>query len=162
MARNGEALEDMYARLVIEDETEGCIVVANSEVVEQKESYVLVGKFLTEKNITFNAMQNVMATLWRPMEGMEVHELGGSRYSFVLYHKMDVQKIVNAVPWSFEQAVLVLHQLAPTEDPNMVKLQELEIWVQIYDIRRGFLSREYIEKCWSFIGKVYSIRPKYI
>lgn len=122
MARSVEALEDMYARLVIDDETEGGIVIPISEVVVQKQSYVSIGKFLTEKNINFNAMQNVMATLWRPKEGIEVYELGGFRYSFVLYHKMDVQKIVDARPWSFEQAILVLHKLAPTEDPNMVKL----------------------------------------
>lgn len=43
------------------------------------QTHVLVGRFLTEKNINFNAMQNVMASLWRPKEGMEVHDLGNFR-----------------------------------------------------------------------------------
>lgn len=69
--------------------------MARTEIVEQKQTYVLVGKFLTEKNINFMAMQNVMAVLWRPKEGMEVHDLGGMRYSFVFYHKMDLQKVID-------------------------------------------------------------------
>lgn len=56
---------------------------------------MLVGKFLTEKNINYNAMQNVMAGLWRPKEGTEVHEMGGLRYSFVFFHKLDIQKVID-------------------------------------------------------------------
>lgn len=153
MARSEETLEDMYAKLVIEDEDEGGLVVSNSEVVVQKQLFVLIGKFLTEKNVNFSAMRNVMANLWRPKEGMEVHDMGDSRYSFVLYHKMDVQKIVDGGPWNFEQAMLVLHELAPTEDPSKVKLQYADIWVQIYDIPRGFLSENILKSVGESMGK---------
>lgn len=94
MAGQEKSLEEMYAGLIIDEEDEGGIVVARGEAVEQRQAYVLIGKFLTEKNINFYAMQNVMATLWRPKEGMEVHDIGGMRYSFVFFHKMDIQKVV--------------------------------------------------------------------
>lgn len=94
MARQGKSLKELYADLVIDEEDEGGIVVAISEVVQQKQTHVLIDKFLTEKNINFIAMQNVMATLWRSKEGMEVHDIGGMRYSFVFFHKMDMQKVV--------------------------------------------------------------------
>lgn len=127
--------------------------MARTEIVEQKQTYVLVGKFLTEKNINFMAMQNVMAVLWRPKEGMEVHDLGGMRYSFVFYHKMDLQKVIDGGSWSFEQAMLVVHQLGGMEDPLTVKIQEVDIWVQVYDIPRGFLSENVIRSVGSSIGK---------
>lgn len=153
MARQEKSLEDMYAGLVIDEEDEGGIVVANTEIVEQKQTYVLIGKFLTEKNINFHAMQNIMATLWRPKEGMEVHDIGGMRYSFVFFHKMDIQKVIDGGPWSFEQATLVLHQLANGEDPNTVKLQYVEMWVQVYDIPRGLLSENILRSVGASIGK---------
>lgn len=53
-------------------------MVASNEMVAPKKMCMLVGNFLTEKNIYYNAMQNVMAGLWRPNEGMEVHDMGGS------------------------------------------------------------------------------------
>ena len=79
-------LEDLYAKLSIEDEEEGGEVIGEEEVQGNKESFILVGRFLTDKNINFGAMQNVMASLWRPKEGVEIHDLGGYRYSFVFYH----------------------------------------------------------------------------
>lgn len=109
MARAESSLEEMYANLVIEDEEEEEIVVANKEVEEPKQTFVLVGRFLTEKNINFNAMKNVIASLWRPKEGMEIHDLGGFRYSFVFFHVMDLPKVVDGGPWSFEQALLVFN-----------------------------------------------------
>lgn len=159
MARSEVPLEEMYANLVIDDEEEGGIIVNNNEIVAQKQIYVLVGKFLTEKNINYSAMQNVMAGLWRPKEGMEVHDMGGLKYSFVFFHKLDVQKVIDGGPWSFEQAMLVYHQVKEGEDPLTLKLQELEIWVQIYDIPRGFLSEGILKSVGSSIGRYVQSDP---
>lgn len=142
----------MYANLVIEDEEEGGIIVPSGEVVVQKKTYMLVGKFLTEKNINYNAMQNVMAGLWRPKEGMEVYEMGGLRYSFVFFHKLDIHKVIDGGPWTFEQAMLVYHQVKEGEDPMAVPLQHVEMWVQIYDIPRGFLSENILKSVGASVG----------
>lgn len=160
MASSVENLEQMYANLVIEDEDERGVIVANNDVVEHKKTYMLVGKFLTEKNVNVNAMQNVMAALWRPREGMEVHEMGGLKYSFEFFHQLDIQKVIDGGPWSFEQAMLVLHQVASGEDPLMAQLQEIEIWVQVYDIPQGFLSENILRSVGSHIGKYVRSDPK--
>lgn len=98
-------------------------------------------------------MQNVMATLRRPREGIEVHDIGGMRYSFVFFHKMDLQKVLEGWPWSFEQATLILHQLVDGEDPNTIQLQSVEMWIQVYDIPRGFLSENILRSIGAAIGK---------
>lgn len=84
---------------------------------------------------------------------MEVHDIGGMRYSFVFFHKMDMQKVVEGGPWSFEQATLILHQLGDGEDPNTVHLQDVEMWVQVYDIPRGLLSENILRSIGTSIGK---------
>lgn len=76
MAASETSLEELYARLALEEEDDGGIVVAEGEI-KTRTTYILVGRFLTEKNINFNAMQNVIASLWRPKEGMEIVDLGG-------------------------------------------------------------------------------------
>lgn len=129
MACSEKSLEDMYANLALEDEEEEELIVKNNEIVETKQTYVLVGRFLTEKNINFNVTRNVIVSLWRPKEGMEIHDLGGWRYSFVFYHIMDLREVVEDGPWSFKQTNLVFHQLEASEDPHMVALQSMEIWV---------------------------------
>lgn len=153
MARNGDSLEDMYAKLVLEEDDEEGVIVPNNEIVVQQQSYVLIGRFLTERNVNFNAMQNVMAFLWRPKEGMEVHDIGGLRYSFTFFHKMDIQKVMDGGPCSFEQATLVLHKLADGEDPCTVKMQNVEMWVQAYDIPKGFISENILKSVGASVGK---------
>lgn len=54
----------------MEDEEGGGVIVVEGDVQKPVVTYVLVGRFLTDKNINFNAMQNVLASLWRSKEGM--------------------------------------------------------------------------------------------
>lgn len=160
MARSEASLEEMYANLVIEgEEEEDDMVVPNTEVVEQKPTYMLVGKFLTEKNINFQAMQNLMASLWRPREGMEFYDMGDRKFSFIFFHKLDVQKVLEGGPWSFEQAMLVLNQVSVEEDPNMVQLQDIEMWVQIHDMPRGFISESILKNIGGTLGKYIKSEP---
>ncbi|KAL8117463.1 hypothetical protein AgCh_015378 [Apium graveolens] len=111
------SLEKMYANLVIDDEEEE-LIVTGTEIMEAKQTFVLVRKFLTKKNINFNTIKNVMALVWRPKKGMEIHDLGGFRYSFIFYHVMDLQKVIDAGSWSFQQAMLVYHQIKGLEEPH--------------------------------------------
>lgn len=69
-------LDDMYSKLTLEEEEEGELIVEGNEETQKEETYVLVGGFLTEKNINFQAMQSVLASLWRSKEGVEIHDLG--------------------------------------------------------------------------------------
>lgn len=80
-------LKEMCSRLKLEEEEEGGVVVGEREVIL---STILVDKFLMDKHINFQAMQNVLASIWRPREGVEIHDMGGQRYSFVFFHVLDL------------------------------------------------------------------------
>lgn len=159
MEHSKPALEDLYARLSIEDEENGGFIIEEAAILANKESYTLVGRFLTEKNINFNAMQNVLASLWRPKEGMEVHDLGDYRYSFVFYHTMDLQKVLEGGPWSFEQNTLVYDIILAESDPKIMKLNDIDIWVQVYDIPKGFISENILSGVGNFVGTFLKADP---
>lgn len=152
MEHSKPALEDLYARLSIEGEDDGGFVIEETYIQPKKESYTLVGHFLTEKNIKFHAMQNVMASVWRPKEGMEVHDLGDYRYSFVFFHMMDLQKVMDGGPWSFEHSMLVYDKMVAASDPKTMKLNDIDIWVQVYDIPKGFISEAILRGVGNFVG----------
>lgn len=140
MERSNPSLEELYANMSLEEEDEGGVLVAEEVPKTTAPTFVLIGRFLTDKNINFIAMQNVMASLWRPKEGMEVHDLGNYRYSFVFFHILDLQKVIEGGPWSFEQSMLLCHRLVDNEDPHALPLQEVDIWVELYDIPKGCIS----------------------
>lgn len=152
-------LDKLYSRLTIEDEEEGGIVVGNEEEQKATETFVLVGRFLTEKNINFQAMQNVLTSLWRPKEGMEVHDIGSYRFSFVFYHIMDLYKVLEGGLWSFEQSMLVYKQVKEVEGPHLVTLNEVDICVQVHDIPKGFISENILKSLGSYIGKYVKTNP---
>lgn len=153
MAYERENLEKLYERLTIEDEDDTGVIVGVEDGNEKKESFVLVGRFLTEKNINFPVMQSVLASLWRPKEGMEIHDIGGYRYSFVFFHIMDLRKVIEGGPWSFEQNLLVYHKMQEMEDAHQVVLNEVEVWVQVHDIPKGFISENILMSIGGSIGK---------
>ncbi|KAL8107900.1 hypothetical protein AgCh_024344 [Apium graveolens] len=145
MEYSNSGINDLYAKLSIEDDDEGGMIVENAVIEKEKESFVLIGRFLTERNINFKAMQNVLSTVWRPKEGVEIYDIGEMRYSFVFYHPIDVQKAVEGGPWSFEQGMLVYKQLAGGEDPKEITLNEADIWIQVYDIPKGLVSETILQ-----------------
>lgn len=98
MQHSPVSLNELYAKLTIEDEEERGVVIGGNEIEQSTDTHVLVGRFLTERNINFNAMQNVLASIWRPKEGVEIHDIGEMRYSFVFYHPMDLQKVIDGGP----------------------------------------------------------------
>lgn len=153
MAYPKASLEELYAKLTIADEEEGGIVVGNDVVEQRKESYVLIGRFLTEKNVNFSVMQNVLASIWRPKEGIEIHDIGGMRYSFVFYHPMDMQKVIDDGPWAFEQGMLVYKQLLGGASAQDISLNEMDIWVQLYDIPKGFVTEKIFQSIGNYIGR---------
>ncbi|KAL8156414.1 hypothetical protein AgCh_001488 [Apium graveolens] len=146
------SLEAMYARLALEEEEGGEQIEGVTENTQRQATFVLIGRFLTEKNINFQAMQNVLASIWRPREGMEIHDLGGLRYSFVFYHFLDLQKVIEGGPWTFEQNLLLHHKLEANEDAHSVQLNKMEIWVQIYDLPVGMMSEKLLENVGNYVG----------
>lgn len=145
MASSQLDMEEMYARLVSEEDDEGGVLIGEDDVVHNRQIFVLVGRFITERNINFLAMQNMMTSLWRSREGVGIHDLGNSRYSFVIFHTLDMQKVVEGGPWSFEQSSLVCHQLGREENANNVRLNKKDIWVHVYDLPSGILSDKILQ-----------------
>lgn len=152
-------IDDLYAKLSIDEEDEGGIIVEDAVTEQDKDSFVLIGRFLTERNINFKAMQNVLSTVWRPNEGVEIYDIGEMRYSFVFYHPMDVQKVVDSGPWAFEQGMLVYKQLAWGKDPKVIPLKEVEIWIQVYDIPKGLVSENILKGIANYIGEYVKTDP---
>lgn len=159
MASSQQNLEEMYARLTLEEEDEGGMLVGDEEVDNDKQTFLLVGRFLTERNINFVAMQSMMASLWRPKKGVEIHDLGNHRYSFIFYHVLDIQKVVDGGPWSFEQSPLVCHQVKSGENANDVQLNKMDIWVQVYDLPSGMLSKKILQSIGSHVGTFIRTDP---
>lgn len=50
---------------------------------------------------------------------------------------------------------LVFERLRKGENPRMVPINNLQLWVQLYGMNTGFMSQRVITYLWNYIGKYY-------
>ncbi|CAN0863252.1 hypothetical protein LINGRAHAP2_LOCUS8662 [Linum grandiflorum] len=100
----------------------------------------VVGTFVTERNINFNAMRTQMANLWRPREGVTITDKGEGLILFRFYHPLDKDLVLEGGPWTFDQNLLALRGLTLGDDFTQVPLHEVDFWIQIYGLTAEFYS----------------------
>jgi len=156
MASDGDgvaALTERWADMVLEDEDIDFEPVGDGVgVVAEPESWVVVGRFLTEKLVKVEFMRQVMASVWRPVKGVQISELSLNLFMFVFYHYSDVLYVLNEGPWSFENNTLVCRQVPDGVLPADVALDAVDMWVQVYDLPVGYMSDIVLEQVGNFLG----------
>lgn len=100
----------------------------------------LVWRFLTEKSINTRAMTTKLTDVWKPAMGIFSKEIDPCIFLFQFYHKEDMLWVSNGGPWSFDNAMLIVNRIPSGEDPLNVPLWNLDIWIQIHDLPKGFMS----------------------
>uniref|UniRef100_A0A803PVR0 Reverse transcriptase domain-containing protein n=1 Tax=Cannabis sativa TaxID=3483 RepID=A0A803PVR0_CANSA len=101
-------ITDQYDQFQLEEEEEGELLCDIVEDVGQPidDRWCLVGKFLTRRLIDFDSMQNTLASLWQPRKGMFVNELEHNLYIFQFYHEVDIQRVIDGSPWTFNRVTV--------------------------------------------------------
>ncbi|CAN1181261.1 hypothetical protein LINPERHAP2_LOCUS35282 [Linum perenne] len=102
--------------------------------------------FMTNKAINFNAMQNKLASIWRPAKGVTVEELGNKLILFQFYHEIDLHWVIDNGPWSFDNAPLAMHKMKMGERPETMPLNGAEFWIQVHQLPAKY--------CTEVVGKV--------
>uniref|UniRef100_A0A803PRW0 Reverse transcriptase domain-containing protein n=1 Tax=Cannabis sativa TaxID=3483 RepID=A0A803PRW0_CANSA len=134
-----------------EDDEEGLLFDnVSDDLSEIDDRWLLVGRFLTNRPIDFQAMQNKIATLWQPGRGLYVKELEPNLFLFQFYHEVDIERVIEGSPWTFDRAPLVFERVKTGENPRQVALLHLELWVQLHNMTTGFISERIIQdKAWA-------------
>lgn len=119
----------------------------------------LVGKFITDGVVDFSSMQHTMSALWRPGKGVYVKELDANLYIFQFYHELDVRRVIDGSPWSFNRKVFIITRMEGN-NPRCMQLDSLDLWVQIHELLVGFMSERIIQEVGNFIGVYVKSCPK--
>ncbi|XP_031104042.1 uncharacterized protein LOC116007477 isoform X3 [Ipomoea triloba] len=149
---------DQCADLTIEDEETGGLEAPYTDVVHV-ESWDLVGRFITDRNIKFDHMQQVMASTWRPLMGVRILSLDENLFLFQFPHVKDMQRVIDDGPWSFENNILVCKQVQLGIRPEDVGLDKVAFWVQVHDLPAIYASPEFIACIGGYVGTFISEDP---
>uniref|UniRef100_A0A803P6Q0 Reverse transcriptase domain-containing protein n=1 Tax=Cannabis sativa TaxID=3483 RepID=A0A803P6Q0_CANSA len=103
---------------------------------------------------------NVMGSLWRLGKGMYVKELETNSFLFQFFHEVDIGRVLEGTPWTFNKSLLLVERLQGGENPRNKTLNTMEIWVQVYNLEVGFRSDRVLQGVGAYIGKYVSSCPK--
>ncbi|WOG91293.1 hypothetical protein DCAR_0310541 [Daucus carota subsp. sativus] len=162
-ASMGKKVTQEYAKLTIDEEGEEGLILeeppANHVGVDY--SLCLVGSFLSDRKVNFSAMKDTLASIWRPVKGVYMEETSYPNLFIIkFFHKLDMQRVLDDGPWTFNQQVFLLKKLEGEEQLSELKISELFIWLQIYDLPIGFHSEVIFKSIGNYVGKFLSSDPK--
>lgn len=150
----------------IADEDEGGIEIQEAalnahEIHNQSfdANLCIVGRFISEGRIEFEAMQHTLAVLWKPGRGVYIKELDSNLYLFQFYHELDVKRVLEGCPWSFNRRALVMARLKPGQNPRCIELNTMDLWVQVHDLKVGFMSESILKGVGNYIGQFVQSCP---
>lgn len=155
-------ITNAYANISIDDEEESGLILEAEAVARAPNlalKWCLVGRFLTDKVINVTAMKNSLASLWRPVKGICIKDLGPNLFLFQFYHPFDMDRVIKQGPRSFKQHLLIVGKVEDGLQPASVMLFHSEIWVQVFDLPCGFMSEQGGKNIGDFIGKFVESDP---
>lgn len=157
-----QELEKGCNNMTLETEEERGVDLPD-EVDEQSPNinlrFAMVGKFLTDKHIKFEYMQQVLASVWRSVMGMRVKEIRANLFVFQFFHENDIARVLDKGPWGFENYTLICKRLGPEDIPENISMFLLDIWVQIFDLPCGYMSEKIASLIGNHVGNFISSDP---
>lgn len=81
-------------------------------------------------------------------------------FMFKFFHEIDMQRVLDDGPWSFNNQALMVKRLELGERLSDRKLSELYMWVQVYDLPVGFNSEFILKSIGNYVGNYIQADPK--
>ncbi|MBA0767258.1 hypothetical protein Gotri_016168, partial [Gossypium trilobum] len=87
-----------------------------------------------------------------PTCGYYNSQFGQTMILFRFYAEVDIARVLQGSPWSFNNHLLVFHHLFPGEDPLQMPLCFVDFWVQVHHVLIGYYSEDLTRQFGNFHG----------
>lgn len=110
--RTMEDLEEKWKKLrLLEEEVSDIVIEENvSEELRYKEQRSLVGKVLSSRTISREALETTMAKIWRISKVAKFMEVSTNTFVLVFENQADKQRVWAGRPWLFYSNLLALRE----------------------------------------------------
>ncbi|KAL2942889.1 Alpha-1 2-mannosyltransferase MNN21 [Bienertia sinuspersici] len=131
-----EKIIDRCSRLNILDEEDD--VADLNEVVGEKEeeklALTLVGRVLIVRTYNFEALQKTLKQIWPLSKGAVFRTIESNLFAIQFFHWKDKEKVLAGAPWSFDQNLIILKEIAGDEQPSTVNLNHCPFGMRLYNL----------------------------
>lgn len=81
-----------------------------------------------------------------------IKEMDTNFFLFQFFHEIDIKRVVDGSPWSFNRKALIILRMKDGDNPRCIQLNNLDLWVQIHNLRPDFMSDRTIKEVGNYIG----------
>ena len=67
-----------------------------------------MAKFLTKRALNMDAVARTFKLIWRTRNGFQIQNLSDHKLLFIFKNKLDVDRVIQNEPWSFDKHLIVL------------------------------------------------------
>ncbi|KAM7490756.1 hypothetical protein LguiA_033677 [Lonicera macranthoides] len=131
------------SNVTLDDEEARGLVFSNGTNVSQpmaQKTRSLVGRILNENPINFPVMQQLFASVWKPVKGFRIRDFGPNFFWFQFFNEKEKDRIYNKGPWSFEHNLLIITKVELGSNLRDVPLFSTDMWIQFHNVPRGLMS----------------------
>ncbi|KAJ8747858.1 hypothetical protein K2173_013026 [Erythroxylum novogranatense] len=104
-------------------------------------------------------MKQTMAALWRPFMGVSIREADGGLYIFQFFHEVDLNRILEMSPVTFNNNLLILARMNGFTHPGDVPLFHFDIWVKVLGLLPGCMTGRAAKKIGNEISHFIATDP---
>jgi hypothetical protein len=95
----------------------------------------LIGKFLSEKIITKQIVQNTLLGIWGDPKGFQISEVEGGFYHIAMDTEKDIARALKSKPWTIRNSWFIVQQWdREKKDPKELDFQRVPIWIQLWGL----------------------------
>jgi hypothetical protein len=116
-----------------------------------------IGKLLADKPAIPEAMERALGPLWCPLKSLECEDLGDNKFMFTFHQASGKKKAVENGPWTFDKDLLVMENYVPTKTLDEYEFKTIPIWVRIYKIPLGMMTRQTAEDIGDRVGEFLEV-----
>lgn len=121
----------------------------------QSKEHIIAALFFTRRALNMDSVARTFKPLWRSENGFKVQVEGDHKVLFVFDNKEDVDRILDAQPWSFDKSLVVLQRYDRNSPIEELSLDKASFWVQVHNIPIRYRNRSVAEDICESIGEVH-------
>ncbi|RYR23366.1 hypothetical protein Ahy_B03g068602 [Arachis hypogaea] len=123
---------------------EGRVIKLNKpgELGYKKDCLNIVGKIISDKEISFKACKNALLGMWGNPQGVTVIDIGSKKMVFSFKDRKKELQIMQNGPWNIRGNMVNLRLWREGELVFEVNHDFIEFWIQIHDIPLDFMDKE--------------------
>ena len=115
---------------------------------------------MNDRAINGLIMQNTLASIWRPVRGVCIQEIQPNLFLFQFYHELDIKRVIDNGPWTFNNHMLIINRLKPRDQPRRINLFHADFLVQLHGLPVDFMSKFIGKHVGNYIDSFFMVDPK--